>query len=225
MMLVLMCLKQGEQGELLIKEAVRILKEETVHVVSYEECVLEKFEKYDLIILDTQFMDIARQVRMVNQNCFLIFVGKEFQDIFEAFRLKTFQYLPSYVSDEILERVLLRAQYTYKKKNAECVLYTKEGEKHFKPKDIMYIETRNRELVMGTVYGTFFGKVRNLMKMKSELDDFHFAQVHQSYFLNMNFILSIKKGEVTLRNGEKIPTSITYRDKVKEKIDRFLVTP
>lgn len=225
MMQVLMCLKQGEQGELLIKEAVRILKEETVHVLSYEECVLEKYEKYDLIILDTQFMDIARQIREVNQNCFLVFVGKEFQDIFEAFRLKTFQYLPSYVADEVLEHVLLRARRAYKKKNAECVLYTKEGEKHFKPKDIMYIETRNRELVMETVYGTFFGKVHNLMKMKSELDEFHFAQVHQSYFLNMNFILSIKKGEVTLRNGEKIPTSITNREKVKEKIEHFLLTP
>lgn len=224
-MQVLMCLNQSEQGELLTKKVIRILKEETVHVLSYEECVLEKYEKYDLIILDTQFMDIARQIRQVNQNCFLVFVGEEFQDIFEAFHLKTFQYLPSYVSDEILEHVLLRARYAYKKKNAECVLYTKEGEKHFKPKDIMYIETRNRELVMETVYGTFFGKVRNLMKMKSELDDFHFAQVHQSYFLNMNFILSIKKGEVTLRNGEKIPTSITNREKVKEKIEHFLLTP
>ena len=52
MMQVLMCLNQSEQGELLTKEAVRILKEETVHVLSYEECVLEKYEKYDLIILE-----------------------------------------------------------------------------------------------------------------------------------------------------------------------------
>ena len=90
------------------------------------------------------------------------------------------------------------------------------------PQEIYYIETRNGDVKMSTTLGDYYGEIENIEKMKKELQWFDFYQVHQNYFVNMNTIISIKKGGVLLENNEIIPTSILNREMIKERIDLFL---
>lgn len=54
----------------------------------------------DVVVLDIEFknstlngLDIAKEIRKLNKNCYLIFITSHFEYIMEAYNCKTFAYL------------------------------------------------------------------------------------------------------------------------------------
>lgn len=185
---------------------------------------------FDVAFIDTEIngesgIDLACDLYLHNRQCFVIFVSDHRQHIIQAFKIKAFQFLFKDIQDDELEEEMEHLIQSYKIQKAKCVFYTNGQVKTFFPQEIIYIETRNRKIKLVTTIGSFYGEVDNLSKLKINLKDFGFYQVHQSYFLNLNFILSMRKGEVELTNGDVIPTSILNRKQIKEKIEEFLLLP
>ena len=169
--------------------------------------------------------ELAQCVKAQNSLCAIIFISDEKQYIGKAFEMKAFQFFKEDIDDNLLEKELKRVMLFYKRMYVKCVLNTKGGVMTFSPQDIIYIETRDHRIRIMSTNGAFFGSVGDLIKMKSELMYFHFFQIHQSYFVNMEHIISMRRGEITLTNGETIPTSILNRQCVKETIMKFLMFP
>lgn len=185
---------------------------------------------FDIAFLDTEVngestLELVEDLRMKNYHCAIIFVSNHYEHISQSFAIRAFQFLFKDIDDEILESELERATQLYIRNKARCVLHTMDGVETFFPDEILYIETRNRKTKMMTKKGEFYGEVENIMKLKNNLLEFGFFQIHQSYFLNLNSILSVRKGEVQLMNGEVIPTSILNRKEVKDKLEEFLKRP
>ncbi|UTY38039.1 hypothetical protein NMU03_10055 [Allocoprobacillus halotolerans] len=52
--------------------------------------------------------------------------------------------------------------------------------------------------------------------------DYSFFQMHPHYFVNMNEILLIRNGELEMRNGDCIPTSIMNKELINDAIQSFV---
>lgn len=181
---------------------------------------------YDLVLMEPcDQEDEIHELYHYNQQCMIVFISDDFHYLHKAFMMGIFQYLPKHVDDALLHQECMRALHAYKKLKAKCILHTKKGDMVFAPQDILYIETRNHKLYVMSTIGEFEGKIDQLGKVKEKLMEYDFFQIHQSYFVNMNYLLRIKKGEVELSNGSIVPTSILNRKFVKETIDNFLKKP
>lgn len=184
-------------------------------------------KSYDIAFLDAEIhgycgLQLVSRLRRKNKLVSVFCITNHMNYIYMAFQLRIFQYMIKDVSDEVLERELKRAIKDYKREKAKCILHIQDKSLVFLPEEIIYIDTRNRKLKMVTTLGEYEGTVDNLEKMKEELEFFDFCQVHQSYFINMNAIVSMQKGKVVLNNGDILPTSIMHKDAIDKRIEMFL---
>ncbi len=145
---------------------------------------------FDIAFMDTEVngestLELVKDLRAQNHHCAIIFVSNHYEHISQSFEIRAFQFLFKDIDDEILESELERATQLYIKHKARCVLHTMEGIETFLPDEIYYIETRNRKTKMMTKRGEFYGEVENMKKLKNNLLEFGYFQIHQSYFLNL----------------------------------------
>lgn len=217
----------GRINKYLINE--RAVKLKTCTTVQEAKKLIEEVS-FDIAFIDTEIhgesgIELAKCLYEENEQCLVVFVSNRCEYVSMAFELQVFQFLFKDVDEETLSIEMSRILHEYKKQKAKCVFYTDGVIKTFSPKEIIYIETRNHRTRMMTTSGSFCGETESLSKLKANLEDFGFHQIHQSYFLNLNYILSIRKGEVELTNGEVIPTSILNRKAIKEEIEKFSLQP
>lgn len=196
--------------------------------IQYDYCSNEKemqryiFQKsYDLILIDP-VLYIQYQQILTQKKYFIILISQSFSYVQFAFQMKVFSYLQLDMSDQQIKTVMNKVLHEAKKKKAKCFLYTYRCCRSFFPEEILYIETYYHQTRVMTEKGMFEGKIKNLKKMKKVLKEFGFLQIHQNYFINMAKLVSIKKGEVTLCNGDEIPTSIQKRNYIHHEIQMFL---
>lgn len=231
-MKILICDEKREFAEKIEYNIQKCLSHEKHSVIDISTSLtsIKNMAYYDVIITDVMLnhestIPMIKNVLTRNRNCYIFFISDHKDYISQAFALKAFRFFPKNVSSEQLLHGFQCMMKEIKKQRARCVLYTKQGKKLFYPKDILYIETRNRKIKMSTTFGIFYGRVNNLMKMKTALLDYDYCQVHQSFFLNMNHIQAVRKGEMTLTNGEIVPTSILHRDYIKARLEHFFKSP
>ncbi|MDE6952322.1 MAG: LytTR family DNA-binding domain-containing protein [Erysipelotrichales bacterium] len=195
-------------------------------VAQVDQLLLNK--EYDIAFIDTEIngesgIELVGRLRIRNPRVCIFLVTEHEDYITTAFNIRVFQYIfKNDKREAILEREIRRAIRLYKFDKVKCFIHSNNGRHGFMPQEIYYIETRNGDVKMSTTLGDYYGEIENIEKMKKELQWFDFYQVHQNYFVNMNTIISIKKGGVLLENNEIIPTSILNREMIKERIDLFL---
>lgn len=231
---ILLCDEEKEKLDLWIHIIKEVMDDCQLHIDTCTSLVKAKQyiqnDCYDLVLLKTPYhqekrIDFAKEILHQKKDCAIIFIGDGLDYIHEMFEIKIFQYIHDQEDIIVLKQELVRFYHIYKKQKARCMIHTAKGIQTFFPHEIFYIETRNRKVSLVTSLGVFEGVVNDLNKMKKKLEEFDFYQIHQSYFLNLNAIVSMKKGEVTLRNGDTIPTSILNRNIIKNRIHLFLKTP
>ena len=225
-MKILIYMHNEKENQILLHKIQNIYSQQKSIFIETTTSLPNDDKAYDLVFMEPcNQEDEIHELYHDNQHCMIIFMNDNLHYLHQAFMMGIFQYLPMHVDDALLYQECMRALHAYKKLNAKCILHTKKGDMVFAPKDILYIETRNHKLYVMSTIGEFEGKIDHLGKVKEKLMDYDFFQIHQSYFVNMNYLLKIKKGEVKLTNGSIVPTSILNRKYIKETINNFLKKP
>jgi len=82
-------------------------------------------------------------------------------------------------------------------------------------RDIIYFESRNREVIIHTVNGTevFYGRLKDIYEYLNKLK---FIQIHKSYLVNYNYIVKLEYHQVTMSNNVVLPISQANRKKTRE---------
>lgn len=80
--------------------------------------------------------------------------------------------------------------------------------------DIMYIESDKVYIMIHLRYEALRFRMR-LSELYELLNHQHFQRCHQSYIVNMHYIYTLKRYEILLQNGVKIPISKTYTKKIR----------
>ena len=192
---------------------------------------------YDLIFLDIEFaknqingVDVGRLIRNEHQNrlASIVYISWEAKYAMELFDLQPLNFLVKPVPDRKIEAVvkthlkiagLMTGTFTYK-----------VGHDSFKLqiKDIMYLESRDRKLILHLADGRkeeFYGSIKTAYD--EQLSKFDFMYIHNSYVVNFDYISILRFSEVFLMDiVTPLPISkhrrVDVRDRYKEILQKRL---
>lgn len=226
-------------GAILIVEDEIVIRKGLAHIVKTIDDKLEVFETgsavealkiansvkidiffFDIQLLDYSGFDLAQQVREIDiyQLTPIVFItgvhSKEL-DAYRKIHCYSFIYKPFIPSDiervfkEIQEGLQNQAPKTLKLKEKDFTYIINQDE-------IIYLESKNRKLLIKTIYEEAFFATLTLSKVAGQLSK-HFMQCHKSYIINTSFISKIDRnhGYLNLHHvNHDIPIGRKYRDDV-----------
>lgn len=88
----------------------------------------------------------------------------------------------------------------------------------------MYIESSNHKATFYLVDGSEISVIEKISTLKEQINDLHFVQCHQSYLVNMSYIVDIQEC-VILLNGKMLPISARRRAETIETYHNFWNQP
>lgn len=181
---------------------------------------------FQIYLLDIEMegmdgFELARRVREKNEQAVIIFVTSHKEMMQEAFEVRAFHYIVKPFEQQEVERIIGNAVRYINRTNK--IFFYKCGRKTVSVlfQNIYYFESSLRKVKIVTSTGEecFYS---NLKKIRNELDEKLFVQVHTSYIVNMEHIQTKTNREVQLDSGDFIPVSQKYCSEFNEKYYRYV---
>lgn len=202
-------------GRSLLQESLEyLLRENSLQAEISSYCsgqeLLREQERYDILFLDIEMPKIngirtAEKYRKWYEDTIIIFLTSYEDYVFEGYKVNAFRYLKKPMEQEKL-REALQSAVAKLEKNYEIELWDEEGLHIVQPKDIIYVETSGRNIIVRTLDEEYDVKM-GITQFAENLQDSDFISPHQSYYVNMRYIKEFNKQEAILTNGEKVKIS------------------
>lgn len=166
--------------------------------------------QYSIIFLDINMDEVdgimtAKKIREVSKEAFIVFVTAFVNYTLEGYKVDAIRYLlkggNNFKSaiDECINAIIEKMNYTIVTKS----FHFNEGVKEIALERLLYIESRLHKLEFHVqedkmkVY-TIYATLNNL---EADLQDNDFVRIHQSYLVNLKYIMSIERYQATLTDG------------------------
>ena len=183
----------------------------------------------DIAFLDIDFaqngytgIDIARQLRSLQNHAVIIFVTNFIEYAPEGYEVQAFRYLLKSDIDSKLERCI--HQILEKMQSVqETVLFNANGETLDLPlADILYIESQAHTAVIflqapGSNKTKEYRLYSSLTSLEQQLEDKGFLRIQKSYLVNMRRIAKYQCNEAILDNGTVLKVSQKSYSEQKKK--------
>lgn len=188
--------------------------------------------KFKLIFLDIYLnnddltgIEIAKQIRIHDQECIIIFMTTSKDHALDAFEVDAMQYLVKPLDYDKIKHIFDKMQKLFSENMRYIEVPSNGLSVKILLKDIYYIEVYNKTCLIHTSLDTI-KTYTPLSKLWELLDGSSFLKCHRSYIVNMFYIDDILQNDLLLKNGDKIPISKeaysdikqTYSDYFFEKI-------
>ena len=173
-----------------------------------------KVKPYQIYILDIEMkgrtgLEVAKEIRQNDRDALIIFSSNHSEVTQEVFDVMTFHFLVKPLDLIKFKQVLLRAIYLLE--GRERFFQFKSGKRRITLdySSILYFENQKRKMIVYTnqEFYEFYSTTKELL---SELNKRLFAQIHNSYIVCMDAVVTLEKEEVVLKSGVSIPISKTY---------------
>lgn len=179
----------------------------------------------DLLLLDIEMkeingMDLAKKLREKNDKLPIIFITGYSDYMNDGYEVEALHYLLKPVNKEKLFSVLDRYIKNYSPKKEEILLRCEEENLLISPEDITYIEARGKKTEIHLKNAPLLNCAMGISELKSSLDD-SFISCHRSFIVNLRYIRSIGKEEITMDSGEKVYVSRRMYKEVNEKFINY----
>ena len=179
--------------------------------------------KVDVIVLDIQFynskltgLDIAKAIRKINKNCYIIFTTSHLEYIMQSLKLKTFDYLiKNTITVELLVETLTRLFDDFSGSSSYFMKIDSKGT-FVNLNDIMFIEKDGMKLVYHTFFDAY-GTYSSFSKVKDKLPH-NFVRCHKSFIANVNNITSVdfSCNKITFKNNSVCYIGPKYKNDFME---------
>ncbi len=188
---------------------------------------MELIERYDtsidLIFLDIQMrllngLRAAEHIRRMDEGVGIIFLTTLTQYGLEGYKYQAANYII-----KPMKYIRLKAemdQWLKKRRPEEdpAILVSNDtGKYKVFLRSLKYVETFNRSLLLHTESEDIICH-KSMKEMEQILQDKGFVRCHTSYIVNLSYIKGVKKLEIELVTGEKIPVSQPKRKEFMEKL-------
>jgi len=182
---------------------------------------------YDLVFLDIVFaskeingVEVGRLIRDANKNLKVqvVFISWEEKYAMQLFELRPLNFLVKPLEYGRIEQVV-KTFFTVADILDEELTFKKGRDIHtVKIKDIVYLENRQRMVVIYLANGTseeFYGSLKEIYDEQLKQLDFLF--IHASFVVNFEYIATMKYNELFLADTNKLlPISRNNRDEVRD---------
>ena len=185
-------------------------------------------KKYEMVFLDIEIgnisgIDIAVRLRNINKIAIIFFITNHFRYISEALKSMPFQYILKPISQQkdFFIDEFKRGINKLKKSKHSMLVKTYYGEELIKVGSILYIECLNRKVDIHTKDKVISctGKLQELI---DKLLPYDFIQCHNSYLVNLKYIVQIKHNVLMLNNGMSLPISRRFLHSTRDSRDKYL---
>ena len=178
---------------------------------------------YHRIFLDIEFsgckengLDIAKKIRKINKNCYLIFVTSHFEYIVNAYKFKTFDYIfKSSIDIENISSTLKRLFDDIYDSDAKFLKINNKNT-FIDLKDILFIEKAGVKIIYHT-YQTDYVSYNSFNKLTLPKN---FIRCHKSFIVNIDNISNISYADniIYLKNGSTCYIGPKYKNSLLEVI-------
>lgn len=186
-----------------------------------------KSHSCDLIILDIELVamngvELGHLIRTELNDYALNIVYISAMDTYDRqlFDVQPLNFLPKPVDKQKLFDMLDLVIRLSDDKNHIFAFKDKYGAHRLRIKDILYFESFAHDFKIVTTNKDYEYRA-NLSDIMEELSGFNFIQVHRSYVINYDQIMSVKYEELIMYNGDSIPISRNRRKEVREILMNF----
>ena len=156
---------------------------------------------------DCSGLDIAFQIKQKNPDILLIFVTAYMDYVLAGYQAEAFRFLLKDDLEAMMRECILALLEKIDKVNASIFLEFSDGARNIRVKHILYVESFGHKL-----YFHMQGEAKkqhemygNLSDLEKRLREYGFCRVHKSYLVNMQFVESMKRYQITLTNGQSLP--------------------
>ena len=182
--------------------------------------------KFDIILLDIEVPDmlgtaIAKALKDYLPHADVAFLSAYPQYVTEAFALRVSQFFQKPLNRHIFMHEIQRIMRIRATKSQFWCVRNKKCIYRLHPSDIVYVEAYHRHLMIQTVQERIeiIGKMSDAIK---KLEQYGFCLCHQGYLVNMKFVASIGKDEVTCTTGHKVLLSVRKKSTFLKAYNHFL---
>lgn len=184
-----------------------------------------QFAFIEMNVQNGRGIEVAKQLRLKNPACRVIFISHKYINIPQAFEVHALEYLLKPIETEKFKDVLDYALEWYRQQNIKFVVPIRDiaRKRIFSVDEIKYVETYYNDLEIVTVdEQRFMTHVKNRYKLRPALKARWFIQVNQSVLVNMKCIDFLTDRNVILKTREVFPTSRGSLIKNHLAFDEFL---
>lgn len=187
-----------------------------IHQFTCSEAFIKVFNEvpyfFDLVILDIDMpgkdgIEVAKLMRMVNQDLLIVFLTGMMTRVFESFKVGAFRYIrKSHFKEEIEE--CIQSALKKMKTQIECyTIKTEEGWVKLLVKDIMYFLCVNRHVEVHTIQACHKTKIRRMIDIEEQFKNSGFTKIHRGCLVNLAYIKAIEEQKIVLDNNELLVMS------------------
>lgn len=158
----------------------------------------------DILTTEMNGIEAAEKLRQLGEQLDIIFISSTIDYAVEGYRVQALRYIQKPVDLEKLQEALLLSYHKYSCK--EGIAVSVEGKSiNIAFEEISYIESCGRDIeihVQDKVLTTHI-KISDMEKMLPQ----DFFRCHRSYIVNYNYMDSIERYQITMKDGDLVPVS------------------
>jgi DNA-binding LytR/AlgR family response regulator len=234
-MRIAICDDEPRQIEIIKEHLQRVMGEHQYSVVEANsgEVLLEivKEDVPELVFLDIEMdklsgIDTGKTLREMNSDTIIVFVTGFKDFALQAFGLRAFDYVIKPLTKnkfDMLFSDLTKRMHEIKlrkEKNRRLLVKTRSGMVDLPYDEIVFFEKSGHQVVIHTksheeiqYYGSFKG-------LKTDLAESSFAQCHQGYIVNMDYVSSYRNKSIRLKDDfDQLPVSKSFLRSIKNEIE------
>ena len=187
--------------------------------------------KMDLLYIDVHLQDIegdivTSELRNLGYTNDIVFhtASTEIYHFKRAFANDALDYIiKNDTSDEEFEKIFLKAVQKFKEREKDYITLSFAGETiNIMIEDIYYFEYKNHKIIVHYGNKQTFVFWDTLRRMENKLDFHGFLRIHNGYLANMNNIQAIKRGEVVMKNGDRLAVNKRNTTKIKSEYYEYM---
>jgi DNA-binding LytR/AlgR family response regulator len=174
--------------------------------------LIDSKSKFDIILLDIKMdalngIETAKKLRENNCSSILIFITSAPEYVYYAFDVEAFHYILKPIDNTKLTDILCNAiNKVLQSKNEFIIIQANRQNIKIELSEIIYFEITGR-VIKAHSNEAIYEFYEKLSVLEQKLPNDEFFRCHKSYLINLSYVTSFEKNEITLNNTEKIPLS------------------
>lgn len=182
--------------------------------------------QYSIIFLDINMDEVdgimtAKKIREVSKETFIVFVTAFVNYTLEGYKVDAIRYLLKggnnfkNAIDECINAIMEKMNYTVVTKKFNF----NEGVKEIALERLLYVESRLHKLEFHVMEDTMkiYTMYETLNNLEIELQDSDFVRIHQSYLVNLKYLMNVVRYQAVLTDGTALVIPKARYTYVKDK--------
>lgn len=179
--------------------------------------------RFDAVFLDIEMgefsgIDVGRWIReqALDEQTKVIYISWEKGYAMDLFQVRPMDFLLKPITDDIVSRVLTSIDRLCANKDQWFYFKVKNDLQRIAMGDIISLESENRMVRLVTIetIHTFYGKLNDVIKA---LDPNRFWQIHKSYIVNTDHVMTFEYDAVTVTGDRMLPVSQSRRKDIRNR--------